>query len=75
MKFFAGALAMFLAMSLVTILEKFYLIPLLNYFKRNEEYSESNYMRSRKNQRDLRRYGDRLADHERRLLKVEGFGR
>jgi len=45
------------------------------HYKNILKYAERNYMRGRKNERKLRRYGCKLSDHELRLLKVEGFGR
>ncbi len=45
------------------------------HYKNLVRYTERNYMRGRKNERKLCRYGSRLSDHEVRLQKVEGFGR
>lgn len=59
------------------------------HFSQLVSYTERNYMRARKNERKLRRYGQRLSMHEmelressscisdldKRLRKVEGFGR
>jgi hypothetical protein len=45
------------------------------HYKNLLRYTERNYMRSRKNERKLKRYGARMSDHELRLQKVEGFGR
>ena len=45
------------------------------HYKNLLKYTERNYMRGRKNERKLRRYGARMSDHELRLQKVEGFGR
>lgn len=43
------------------------------HYKNLLKYAERNYMRSRKNERKLRRYGVRMSDHELRLQRVEGF--
>jgi hypothetical protein len=52
------------------------------HYKNLLKYTERNYMRGRKNERKLRRYGERLSKHEvqlqhvdSRIQKVEGFGR
>lgn len=45
------------------------------HYKNLLKYTERNYMRGRKNERKLKRYGQRMSDHEMRLRKVEGFGR
>ncbi len=59
------------------------------HYKNILKYAERNYMRGRKNERKLRRYGCKLSDHElkffavhddlcsldKRLEKIEGFGR
>lgn len=45
------------------------------HYKNLRLYAERNYMRGRKNERKLSRYGQKLSDHELRLQKVEGFTR
>lgn len=41
------------------------------YAARTQGYCEHNYMRRRKNEKRIKRYGNRLSDHERRLREIE----
>ena len=52
------------------------------HYKNILKYTERNYMRGRKNERKLKRYGERLSKHElelqemsKNILKLQGFGR
>lgn len=58
-----------LALAVIRVLDPAY------HYSQLLKYTERNYMRGRKNERKLRRYGCKLSDHELRLQKVEGFGR
>ncbi len=42
------------------------------HYKNLLKYTERNYMRARKNERKLRRYGERLSNHELRMKAMEG---